>query len=213
MRPETVARLKAYVEAGGTFVALQETGRHTPLERDAWPISDLTGFKVSEIRPMTGTVNILHDQPLFTALAGKSFLNQGSSVDYSSYNYADKCVALEPVAADTQAIARYGDGAIAIGMRKLGKGRVVVLGSPFWRDSYDKGGTWWPGEGQSVFLEDIFHGLGPEAGGHREYAQGLAHPLPRQQRHGGIPGDVESVSRSGHLQRRLDYGSSRAKPG
>ena len=160
MQPETVARLKAYVEAGGTFVALEETGRHTPLQRDAWPISDLTGFKVGEIRPMTGTVNILHDQPLFTALAGKSFLNQGTSVDYSSYNYADKCIALEPVAADTQAIARYGDGAIAIGMRKLGKGRVVVLGSPFWRDSYDKGGTWWPGEGQDVFLEDLLHGLG-----------------------------------------------------
>jgi len=109
---------------------------------------------------MTGTVNILYDQPLFTTLAGKSFLNQGSSVDYSSYNYADKCVALEPVAPDTQVIARYGDGAIAIGMRKLGKGRVVVLGSPFWRDSYDKQGVWWPGEGQNAFLEDILHGLG-----------------------------------------------------
>ena len=160
MQPETVARLKAYVEAGGTFVALQETGRHTPFKRDAWPITDLTGFKVREVRPMTGTVNILYDQPLFTTLAGKSFLNQGSSVDYSSYNYADKCVALEPVAPDTQVIARYGDGAIAIGMRKLGKGRVVVLGSPFWRDSYDKQGVWWPGEGQNAFLEDILHGLG-----------------------------------------------------
>ena len=160
MQPETVARLKAYVEAGGTYVALQETGRHTPFKRDAWPITDLTGFKVREVRPMTGTVNILNDQPLFSALAGKSFLNQGSSIDYSSYNYADKCVALEPVAPDTQVIARYGDGAIAIGMRKLGKGRVVVLGSPFWRDSYDKQGIWWPGEGQNAFLEDILHGLG-----------------------------------------------------
>ena len=160
MQPETVARLKAYVEAGGIFVALQESGRHTSVKRDAWPISDLTGFKAQEIRPMTGTVNILHDQPLFTALAGKSFYNRGSGIDYSNYNYADKCVALESIAPDTQVIARYGDGAIAIGMRKLGKGRVVVLGSPFWRDSYDKQGIWWSGEGQNLFLEDILHGLG-----------------------------------------------------
>jgi len=160
MQPETVARLKAYVEAGGTFVAHQETGRHTPTERDAWPITDLTGFKVREIRPMTGTVNILQQQSLFTALAGKSFYNRGSGIDYSNYNYADKCVALEPVAAGTEVIARYGDGAIAIGLRHLGKGRVIILGSPFWRDSYDKQGIWWPGEGQCAFLEDLLHGLG-----------------------------------------------------
>jgi hypothetical protein len=160
MQPETVARLKAYVEAGGTFVALQETGRHTPFQRDAWPIDDLTGFKVREVRPMTGIVNILQQQSLFTALAGKTFFNRGSSIDYSGYNYADKCVALEPVASGTEVIARYGDGGIAIGLRHLGKGRVVVLGSPFWRDSYDKAGVWWPGEDQDLFLEDILHGLG-----------------------------------------------------
>lgn len=160
MSPETVARIKAYVEAGGTFVALQETGRHSYTRRDAWPISDLTGFKVREIRPMTGTLMILHDQPLFTKLAGKTFYNRGKSIDYSDYNYADKCTVLEPLARDTQVIARYADGTTAIGMRKLGKGRVVVLGSPFWRDSYDGGGMWWPGESQCAFLEDMLAGLG-----------------------------------------------------
>jgi hypothetical protein len=160
IRPETIARIKAYVEAGGTFIALQETGRHTPTERDAWPITDLTGFKVREIRPMTGTVNILQQQSLFTALAGKSFYNKGSSIDYSNYNYADKCVVLDPVADGTEVIARYGDGGVAIGLRHLGKGRVVVLGSPFWRDSFDKQGVWWPGEGQCAFIEDLLHGLG-----------------------------------------------------
>jgi hypothetical protein len=160
MDPSTVAGLKKYVENGGTFVALQETGRHTFIHRDAWPISDLTGFKVREIRPMTGTITILADQPLFKQLAGKNFDNRGKSIDYSGYNYADKCVVLEPDAPDTTAIARYDDGSIAIGMRKLGKGRVIVLGSPFWRDSYDGGGMWWPGESQCVFLEDLLDGLG-----------------------------------------------------
>lgn len=160
MDKETVAGLKKYVEAGGTFVALQETGRHTFTQRDAWPIQDLTGFAVREIRPMEGTVSILADQPLFKALAGRNFDNRGKSVDYSGYNFADKCVALEPVAPDTTAIARYDDGSIAIGLRKLGKGRVIVLGSPFWRDSYDGAGMWWPGPAQNAFLADLLGGLG-----------------------------------------------------
>ncbi|MHB9023117.1 MAG: hypothetical protein ACYC7E_02945 [Armatimonadota bacterium] len=160
MSPRTVERIKAYVEAGGTFVALQETGRHTFTQRDAWPISDLTGFKVRGIRPMEGAVSILKDQPLFTKLAGKSFYNRGKSIDYSDVNFADKCLTLEAAAPGTQAIARYEDGAVAVGLRKLGKGRVIVLGSPFWRDSYDKAGLWWPGEGQCAFLEELFANLG-----------------------------------------------------
>ena len=160
MSPQTVADLTKYVETGGTYVALQETGRHTLTERDAWPISALTGFKVQEVRPMGGFVNILNDQPIFTKLAGKNFQNQGRSIDYSGYNYADACMALTPVAPDTQVLARYRDGAIAIGLRKLGKGRVIVLGSPFWRDSYDKRGMWWPSAQQNAFLQDLLTGLG-----------------------------------------------------
>ncbi|HEY3396418.1 MAG TPA: beta-galactosidase trimerization domain-containing protein [Armatimonadota bacterium] len=160
MSPQTVADLTKYVENGGTYVALQETGRHTLTQRDAWPLSSLTGFKVQEVRPMGGFVSILNDQPIFTKLAGKNFMNQGRCVDYSGYNYADACLALTPVAPDTQALARYRDGAIAVGMRKLGKGRVIVLGSPFWRDSYDKAGMWWPGPQQNAFIQDLLTGLG-----------------------------------------------------
>jgi hypothetical protein len=160
MDAKTVEGLKEYVEAGGTYVAIQETGRHTTTQKDAWPISELTGFKVVAERPMSGTLSILSKQPLFSKLAGRVVYNSGKSVDFSGYNFADKSFALKPVAKDTEVIARYADGAAAIGLRKLGKGRVIVLGSPFWRDSYDRQGMWWPGEGQSQFLEDLFAGLG-----------------------------------------------------
>lgn len=160
MSPQTVQDIKRYVEQGGTYVALQETGRHTMTEKDAWPIESLTGFHVKQIRPMGGFVSILPDQPIFKGLAGQNFENEGKSIDYSGYNFADKCLALQPVAPGTQALARYRDGAIAIGMRTLGKGRVIVLGSPFWRDSYDRAGTWWPGDGQNAFLQDLLTGLG-----------------------------------------------------
>ena len=160
MSQETVQDIRSYVEQGGTFVAIQETGRHTLTERDAWPIESLTGFKVRQVRSMGGFVSILDDQPLFTKLRGKNFLNEGRCIDYSGYNYADTCIALEPIAPGTQAIARYRDGSIAIGLRQLGKGRVVVLGSPFWRDSYDKAGMWWPGPDQNDFVTDLLTGLG-----------------------------------------------------
>ena len=160
MSRETVKDLKHFVEQGGTYVALAETGRHTLTERDAWPIESLTGFHVKEVRPLGGFVSILNDQPLFTKLAGQNFENSGRSIDYSGYNYADHCTALEAVAPGTQAIARYRDGSIAIGLRKLGMGRVVVLGSPFWRDSYDQAGTWHPSAAQGVFIQDLLTGLG-----------------------------------------------------
>lgn len=160
MDPATVAGIRRWVEAGGTFVALQQTGRHTSTRKDAWPISELTGFRVREVRPMEGTVSVLNEQTLLRGLAGRNFYNRGTSIDYSGYNFADMCVALEPAVEGVQTIARYGDGATAIGLRTLGKGRVIVLGSPFWRDSRDQTGMWWPGESQSVFLEDMLAGLG-----------------------------------------------------
>ena len=163
MTPETVGNIEKYVRAGGTFVAIQDTGRHTPTGKDAWPLEKLSGFKVKAVRRMEApgatTVTILNQQPLFTKMAGKGFSNAGKSVDYSGYNFADKCLTLEPVAPDTQPIARYNDGSIAIGMRRVGKGRVIVLGSPFWRDSYDKEGIWWPGDKQSDFLQDLLSNL------------------------------------------------------
>ena len=160
MSPKTAAQIKAYVEAGGTFVAIQETGRHTFTHKDAWPMSDVTGFTVRETRPMEGAVTIAREQPIFQKLAGKTFYNRGKSIDYSNSNFADKCLVLEPAVPEARALARYQDGSIAAGIRTLGKGRVITLGSPFWRDSYDKAGLWWPGEGQCEFLEDLFAGLG-----------------------------------------------------
>lgn len=160
MSKDTVADIRHYVEQGGTYVAIAETGRHTLTERDAWPIESLTGFHVKEVRPMGGTVTILPDQPLFTKLAGQKFANTGRCIDYSGYNFADKCIALEPVAPGTQAIARYEDGSVAVGMRKVGKGRVIVLASPFWRDSYDRAGTWWPSAAQETFVQDLLTGVG-----------------------------------------------------
>ncbi len=46
MSQELVQKISDWVEAGGTFVTLAQTGRHTEEEPDTWPIRALTGCDV-----------------------------------------------------------------------------------------------------------------------------------------------------------------------
>jgi hypothetical protein len=46
MSRELVGKITDWVKAGGTFVTLAQTGRHTEEEPDAWPIATLTGCDV-----------------------------------------------------------------------------------------------------------------------------------------------------------------------
>ena len=43
--------IERYVRDGGIFVTYVQTGRHTSAEKDAWPISKLTGYSVTADRP------------------------------------------------------------------------------------------------------------------------------------------------------------------
>ena len=56
-----------HVRAGGTFVAVSDTGRHSLLEADAWPIRRLTGFKVLGRRE-NGRLTIVAGNPLLQAI-------------------------------------------------------------------------------------------------------------------------------------------------
>jgi len=65
-------------------------------------------------------------------------------------------------AGDCIPLARWEDGAIAAGMRKLGKGRGIVLGSSFWASKSDLAGNGYGQVGtlQTNFFNDLFSGLG-----------------------------------------------------
>ncbi|NCQ30360.1 MAG: hypothetical protein GW802_23580, partial [Armatimonadetes bacterium] len=138
---EALAALERYVRAGGTFVAVNVTGRHTPLEADAWPIQKLTGFQVLGERENMH-VTVLPDNPLLKHLAGMTFDGNGIAVNWMGVNHlADGAVALGPQEGDGTVLARWEDGTAAVGMRRLGKGRVIVLGSSFWRSMSDRAGN------------------------------------------------------------------------
>jgi len=157
-----LAAIERYVRAGGTFVAVNVTGRHSLLEPGTWPIERLTGFKVlGERQDMHVTVE--PDNPLLKHLGGMTFNGNGIAVNWMGLNHlAQGAVALQPPDGDGVVLARWEDGTVAAGMRKLGEGRVIILGSSFWRSMSDRAGNGISLNGtvQTVFLADLLAGLG-----------------------------------------------------
>ena len=153
---DEVARIKAWVERGGVFVAYPFTGRSTPLKADAWPISMLTGTRATEsifapgkpwpdiVFPADGTL--------------ESFAGRTVGVKKRPHG-GDMVVA--SVADGVDVLARYADGRPAITARRLGKGMVVHLGTFFWRGSEDVKGMWNPSdEVERTFLRDLLAAVG-----------------------------------------------------
>jgi len=159
MDESTVQGIRRYVQEGGTFIALHNTGRHTLLEPNTWPIASLTGFKV--VSPQTGRIRFADSLPIFHGWEGQEFSGKGSAVDWLKNDLATGDTALEPTTPDAVALARWPDGSVAVGYRPLGKGRVIVLGSTFWRNGQDASGIWISGSKfEAAFFEKLFSDLG-----------------------------------------------------
>lgn len=155
--------LTDYVMNGGTFIALHNTGRHSPLVADAWVIRRLTGFRVVAERK-SGRVHFVDDPPILKAFSGREFEGEGTALDWlGNENARGVSVGLKPEGKGAVALAYWDDGTVAIGYREIGKGRVIVLGSTFWRRGRDVAGVWKSqGEIERKFLEALFTDLGIE---------------------------------------------------
>ncbi len=124
MDDKLLADITRYVEAGGTFVTFAQTGRHTPTEPDAWPISALTGFRVQKIHAAAPDGSPKETHLLSLAPGQEVFAGDWSKVRANG-------LALEKVAADAVPLMLWDDGSIAIGMRPVGKGYIVQVGCKF----------------------------------------------------------------------------------
>jgi hypothetical protein len=161
MEADTVAAIRKYVEQGGTFIALNNTARHTALDPDSYPLSDLAGFKVTG----TGKSGMIHFEsqlPILKGWENKDFQGWGMAVDWLNDDHA-KVSNLGLVPNDQSAIplARWADGSVAVGYRKVGKGQIITLGSTFWRDGKDTQGVWRSSrELEAQFLERLFTDCG-----------------------------------------------------
>lgn len=124
MDPSIVSAIEKWVREGGVFVTRIQTGRHTPEQADAWPISRLTGYRVTHLDKVSPTGgNTLHrylrlapGQSVFPADAWdpKKNFSQGQT--------------LQKEAPECQDLLLWADGGVAAGVRPLGKGMVVNLG-------------------------------------------------------------------------------------
>ena len=150
MDARLVRDIGRYVEAGGTFIALHNTGLHGILEPNTSPLSQISGFMPSPTR-RGGEIRFADQLPVFNGWEGQRFKASG--------------LALKPVAglAGLQPLARWEDGSVAVGYRQLGKGRIIVLGYSSWRDGQDTAGVWRSRlEMQDKFLSRLFTDLGVE---------------------------------------------------
>jgi len=143
-----IRAIERYVRAGGTFVAVDTTGRHALLEADAWPLAKLAGLKPLGKRE-NAKLTIPAGNALLKRLAGMKF--QGSGLAFDAANIPPENV-----------LARWEDGAVVAAMRPLGRGRLVVLGSSFWHSTSDRSadGVAIAGNIQTAFLTDLFAGAG-----------------------------------------------------
>ncbi|MBI5939271.1 MAG: hypothetical protein HY859_02475 [Caulobacterales bacterium] len=160
MPAASVRSIEAWVRNGGTFVALPFTGRNSLTAPDAWQMRELTGCAIAAQRvPGKGTVTIGKDQRVLAASAGRTFPDQGRSMDWVGNNHDLSALELKP-GPDCEVLATYENGAAAVVRRKLGSGAVIWFGSAFWRDCQDRSGIWWPEPRESAFVADLLAGTG-----------------------------------------------------
>jgi hypothetical protein len=158
--PAALKNIGDWVRAGGTYITLPFTGRSTPAAPDSWPISALTGCTVSKMRtPGEGSVTIAANNPVFKSLAGQTFPDNGVDKEGNGVDHNLLSTELKP-GPDCQVLATFEDGAPAIVVHQLGKGRVVSLGSTFFNHIQDKMGLWLPDQQGADFFRDFFTGLG-----------------------------------------------------
>jgi hypothetical protein len=119
-----IAKIEQWVRAGGIFITQGQTGRHSPETPDAWLINRLTGYRAVGNND-NGRVSAIAGQPIFTDPAWTQLDKSGWPVVGGAGLY------LEKVAPECRDILAWPNKAgIAMGVRPLGKGKVVTMGTP-----------------------------------------------------------------------------------
>lgn len=160
MTEDMVKDVEKYVRAGGVFIAFTETGRHTPYVRDEHPFSRISGFKTFALPQGIQSVTFAKDETEFPVWAGKTFNANGYGKFTASnwlYNRG-----LKKTAMDAAVLATYNkDNIPAVGVRKLGKGKIITIATGFWREAADLRGKWIPSK-YNVLTDELFAQLGIE---------------------------------------------------
>lgn len=150
MDKKRVSEIETWVRKGGIFVAFVQTGRHTPEQHDAWPISRLSGYEVTDISrselSLTDPYEI-KDWWTFTFAPSQTVFK---SEEWDLKNIKANGLKLRPTTPECQDLARWEDNSTAIGLRPLGKGYVIHMGLKFCKTPLWHG---WPDRTQKLFRQ------------------------------------------------------------
>ncbi|MBE3068900.1 MAG: hypothetical protein IMZ66_01550, partial [Planctomycetes bacterium] len=126
MDPEVVDEIEKWVRRGGVFITYHQTGRHTSVVQDAWPISKLTGYAVAGIDKLAPNGDGRPSRRLHL-VPGQSIFHS----DVPAWRYAENSagLSLKKIDPACEDLIEWDDGAVAAGVRRLGKGMVFNLGS------------------------------------------------------------------------------------
>jgi hypothetical protein len=129
MDPDTVDAIEKWVKNGGTFITYFQTGRHTSVKPNSWPISKLTGYTVIGMDKLTPggdgrpdrLLHLVDGQHVFDpSWVGYQYVRHGAGLSLQKW---------DPACED---LLQWDDGSIAAGLRHVGKGMVITLGSNSW---------------------------------------------------------------------------------
>ena len=132
MDEQTLGDIEKYVRDGGVFVTLAQTGRHSPLASNAWPVSRLTGYEVTHIDRLTPAGDPAETRTLQLA-PGQTLYDEAALASLNAV--PANGLSLRPAAADVHDLLLWDDGTVAAGYRRLGKGMIIDLGCK-WRGSH-----------------------------------------------------------------------------
>ena len=170
---DEVEGIRRYVERGGIFIAQHHTARHSPEQADAWPLAAALGLKVNPKWMSDENFNnwadakikFADDQSLMPSLRGKTIFGSGVAIDYlGKENSGGVAYAVEqPTGADVRPVATWADdGSMAVVEAKLGRGKIILLGSIFFTRMRDDKGIWVNAEERGKLLDEFLANAGVE---------------------------------------------------
>jgi hypothetical protein len=130
-----IDQIEKYVSDGGIFVTFGNTGRHSPTKPDSWPISQLTGYQVLTVERFDPKgLSIRYNSDPHPA--GSPWQSFHPAPGQELFTKVDPWMTtpwvtglrMKKIDADSQDLLVWNDGAIAAGMRKIGKGAIVEMG-------------------------------------------------------------------------------------
>lgn len=165
-----VQDILSYVRQGGTFVAQHHTAQHLPERADAWPLAEAVGLTVT---PKAINAENVHKWPLakirFSAsetlipsLRGKTIEGSGNAIDYLKQVHTGAVAFASAPGTTVDAVASWEDGGIAVAEVRLGKGKLLLLGTPFTTRMRDEKGMWVNDADRSRLLDEMLTSLGAQ---------------------------------------------------